>query len=264
MNSAHLTDGLVADVLKRVREQEPDAIAVLLRGSHARGVADVHSDLDVTAITTEEPRALYRTWFADRSSLAPLHVSVGSSSVERWLERGREPAKWALGLAATEEARYLWHTGDAITRLGDPPSRYHPLATPELEDFVEAAVKAARGRATGDPVRLRVSARLAAELTPRLLLSLNAPVVARDRRDALRLALELANVPNGYRDDLATCLGLTAAGDATVGSAIKRLSISLLAFVREHHPEVDSQPGVADCLLDGTLGRHVERAFGAS
>lgn len=261
MASAFLTDDLVAVLAERAQELEPNAIAVLLRGSHARGLADAHSDLDLTAITRREPRARYRTWFADRPNLPPLHVSVGACTAEQWLERGHEPVKWALRLAAVEESQYLWRTDDAVSLLGEPPSRHHPPDVPELEDFVEASVKAARGRNSGDAVLLRVSARVAAELAPRLLLPLNPVATAHDRRDAIRLALEFNSAPDGYREDLAICLGVTAVDDHGVADAIERLSIRLLAFLREQDPDVDPQPGVADHLRNGTLERHVEHAF---
>ena len=259
-----LSDGLLQDVVALARDAEPAAIAVLLRGSHARGIADAHSDLDLTVITAEESRVPYALWFVDRLGLPALPVSCGARSVESWLQRGREPASWALGLAATEDARYLWHDGCAVDLLGDPPSRHHPADIPELEDFVEAAVKAARGRRTGDPILVRVNARIAAELVPRLLLSLNPGRVARDRRDALRLALAFESVPAGYGDDLANCLGATASDDAVIEAAIERLALGVLAFVREHDPKVDPQLGVTENLVNGALKRHVERAFGES
>jgi hypothetical protein len=108
--TALLPDRLVVEVVERVLADEAKAgvVAVLLRGSHARGTGDAHSDLDVTAVTHGDPAAPYRTWFAERPGLPPLHVSVGARAIERWLEHGRRPAQWALGLPAIEEARYLW------------------------------------------------------------------------------------------------------------------------------------------------------------
>jgi predicted nucleotidyltransferase len=51
-------DQIVERAADRLRELEPDAIAVVVTGSYARGAADEHSDLDVRAITKREPRPL--------------------------------------------------------------------------------------------------------------------------------------------------------------------------------------------------------------
>jgi len=63
-----LPDGILEEAVEHVLSIESAAgpVAVLLRGSHARGAADAHSDLDLTAVTRDDPTAPYRTWFAAR------------------------------------------------------------------------------------------------------------------------------------------------------------------------------------------------------
>ena len=97
----------------------------------------------------------------------------------------------------------------------------------------------------------------AAALAPGLLRTLNAEVVVRDRREALDAALSLRVAPGHVRDDLTVCLGLVGADDAGVAQAALRLAAELLALLRQHAPDVDPQPDIAQYLADGTLERHL-------
>jgi len=76
-----------------------------------------------------------------------------------------------------------------------------------------------------------------------------------DRRDALQAALDLTVAPDGWREHFPTALGLTDAADATVVGATLGLGLRLLAFLREHAPDTDPQPGIRAALADGTLER---------
>jgi hypothetical protein len=64
-------------------------------------------------------------------------------------------------------------------------------------------------------------------------------------------------VPADYASNLLVCLGLTPASAAEVKAALGRLGSKLLAFLREHAPDVDDQPELARYLADGTLERHL-------
>jgi len=246
---------LLVAVVARLLDLEPAAGAVLVTGSYARGTADERSDLDVRAVTTEPPHARYRTWFVERATGRPLHVSAGATPLDDWLATRAAPSEWALGFPVEHDAVYLWATDGMREALGDPPSHRHPAAEAELEDFVEALVKARRAAAASDAVGARWHAHTAASLAPRLLLALNGERVVHDRREALEAALSLPVAPDAYADDLAACLGVRAAGDDEVAAAALRLGRSLLAFVRERDPAVDPQPGVAEALRDGALER---------
>ena len=101
-----LDPDLLARAVAHMRELEPDAVAVVVTGSYAKDTADERSDLDLRALTTEPPRVPYRTWFVDRPGTSPLHVSAGAKTVEDWLADGLEPAAWALGFPARDEATY--------------------------------------------------------------------------------------------------------------------------------------------------------------
>jgi len=248
---------LLVAVVGRLLDLEPTAGAVVVTGSYARGTADERSDLDVRAITTEAPRSRYRTWFTERLAGRPLHVSAGAKSVGDWLAGRAAPNEWALGFPVRCEAVYLWATDGVREALGDPPSHTHPPAAAELEDLVEALVKVRRAAAAGDGVGARWHAHTAGSLAPRLLLGVNEERVVHDRREALEAALTLPVAPDGYADDLAACLGVRAASDEELAAAALGLGRSLLAFLRRRDPGIDSQPGVAEALRDGSFERQL-------
>lgn len=253
---AGLDDALVSRVVERLLTFEPEAVAVLLTGSYAKGTAAVGSDLDLMAITPS-PRVGYRTWFEEQLGDAALHVSAGATTAHAWLTRAERPARWALGFPAINAALYLCADDATRRRLGDDPTPHHPAADPELEDFLEFVLKAKRAASTGDGLGLRWFAQGAAALAPTLLIPLNDQRIVSDRRDALDAALTLALAPPSYAEDLAVCLGLTAASEADVKEAVARLGDELLAFLRERAPDVDEQPEIARYLADGTLERHL-------
>lgn len=97
-----------------------------------------------------------------------------------------------------------------------------------------------------------------------LALGLGAAPLARDRQDAVRMALEVAGAPPGYRDDMTVCLGLRDVGDRAVAVAVERLALRLLAHVRERGPTIDAQPGIAEAIAGGAFERHVAAAFAAA
>lgn len=252
-----LDSGLLQRVLAKLLDLEPVAIAVLVTGSYAKGSAMTDSDLDLTAITRVPAAVRHRTWFEERAHERPLHVSVAAKSVEQWLAGQAEPARWALGFPAVNVALLLWAIAEARDALGEPPSVVHPPASPELEDFIEAAMKVKRAAGASDWLGLRWHAQSAAALVPGLLRELSPERLVRDRREAIQAAVDLPVVPEHYRVDLPVALGLTAADDDQVREAAMRLASEVLAFLRERNPDVDGQPEIARYLTDGTLERHI-------
>ena len=246
----------IAPAVARLRELEPSAIAVLVGGSYARGAADELSDLDLTAIVEHEG-GRYCTWFQDRPERRPLHVSAGVRTARDFLARRDIPAGWWLGLPALEPALYAWSTDQARAMLGADPSIRRPASPPELEDFFEFSMKVKRAAAADDGFGLRVWALGAAELAPRLLLPLNPPVLVSSRREAAEVALSFPTAPDHYSDDLRVCLGLGPADDEAVKGAALRLGLELLAFLREHKPDVDPLPDLIECLVSGALERQL-------
>lgn len=243
-------------VIDQLGTLEPEATAVLLTGSYARGAAALASDLDLVAITPS-PRVGYRAWFAERTAEAPLHVSAAATTADAWLAKATRPARWSLGFPALNVAAYLGTDQPTRTRLGHDPSLRHPAARPELEDFVDFVLKAKRAAVGGDELGMRWFAYAAAALAPTLLIPINDERIVVDRRDALDAALTLTVAPPTHATDLTACLGLTAASGDAVRAAVARLGRELLAFLREQAPDVDDQPDIARYLADGTLERHL-------
>jgi len=250
---------LVERIVRRLRELEPTAVAIVVTGSYARGEADADSDLDVRVVTRRRPSSDYRMWFEPRHDAKPLHVSPEIQSLDDFMVERDEPAKWrwALGFPVLEEMRYVWGEDEARRLIGDPPSIVRPPAPPELEDFVEFVTKVRKAWARSDGVGVRLYAPYAALLAPGLLRPLNDEGVVRDRRDALDKALSQRIAPPHYREDLAVSLGVVQAKDEDVAQATLRLGLELLAFLRERRPDVDPQPDIARYLADGTLERHL-------
>lgn len=251
-----LEQALVERVVDRLLALELETTAVLLTGSYAKGTAAVASDLDLVAITPA-PLVDYRTWFEEQNTDAPLHISVGAETADAWLAEAKSPARWSLGFPAINSATYLWTDAAPTAPLGEDPSQLHPAAGPELEDFLDFVLKAKRSASSADELGLRWFAQGAASLAPTLLIPLNEERIVRDRRDALDAALSLTVSPDTYAADLRICLGLASASGADVKAAVARLGGDLLAFLREHAPDVDQQPEVARYLADGTLERHL-------
>lgn len=250
---------LVRRIVARLLELEPDAVAVLLMGSYAKGTASEASDLDLTAITRATPKVDYRMWFEEDPPRSPLHVSAAAATPKTWQEKRRAPASWSLGFPAINVAHVLWSTPEARGMLGGLLSQSHPAAEPILEDFLEFVLKAKKSARLGDELGLRLFAQVAGSLAPRALLPLNEERIVSDRRDALDAALSLTQAPAGYRHDLTICLGLAAASAEEVRAAVTRLARELLAYLRQRAPDVDTQPDIARFLADGTLERHVGR-----
>lgn len=248
---------LIEEATSRVRDLEPNAVAVLVHGSFARGRVDEGSDLDLRALIEGQPRVRYRMWFQERPSAAPLHISVSAEDLETWLERRTRPDWWTFGFPAGQVVRYAWATEAARRRLGSDPSYVVPAGDPELEDFVEFVGKVRRCAARGDVLGARLFAQGAGLVAPGLIRGPGDNAVVHDRREALDAALSLRHAPEHYRADLSTALGLTDADDAMVVEAALRLGREVLVFLREHRPDVDPQPEIARYLVDGTLERHL-------
>jgi Nucleotidyltransferase domain len=122
-----LDGALVRRVVEQLDTKEPEATAVLLTGSYAKGTAAEASDLDLMAITPS-PRVDYRTWFEEQIGEAPLRVSAGATTAEAWLARATTPARWSFGFPAINAASYLCTDEETRADLGNDPSLRHPVA----------------------------------------------------------------------------------------------------------------------------------------
>ena len=251
-----LPSGLLEHMAATLRQHEPAAVAVIATGSYAAGKATLYSDLDLTVLTAVMPNGHYRTWFEPREPL-PLHISAGAAALESWVAEGATPADWALGFPTYEAAVFLWSTDAARAVLGEPPITCRPAASPELEGFLECATKVRSAVARGDFLGARWHAHDLGSYAPGLLIPLNPERLVADRRDALQAALDLPIAPLMYRQDLLACLGLLPLDDKTLSDAAVRLARAMLAFLREHAPDIDAQPYLSRYLADGSLERRL-------
>jgi len=219
-------------------------------GSYARGDAAPSSDLDLQAVLRGEPRIGYRTWF-----LGDLHVSIGFAAAGPLRDALGRPVDWALGFAVDMPAVWVWSSEEALAALGDPPDFSRPSREPELEDFVEWCAKALRA---DEPLALRVAARGLGEEAPSLLRELNGAPRVRNRFEAVRVARDFGDSPEGWAEDLLVLLGLSPSSDDGVRVAVERVGRGVLVLLRERGSRIgEAQPEVNRYLHDGTLERHL-------
>lgn len=186
----------------------PGAVAVLLKGSHARGEPGPHSDVDFDVLVAAGPREDYLAYLVERDGRL-LHVSAAVRDVDSWLAEESEPQDWALRLPAVESARGIWYADETWRRRLDRTELPRPPGHAELEDLVEDLAKVANARLGGDDLGVRVAAQGVARLLPSVLQYVNPPVRVGTVRAAVTAALELPVHPAGYREDLLACWGLS-------------------------------------------------------
>jgi aminoglycoside 4'-adenylyltransferase len=253
---------LIAHWTDRLREEIPETVAVLLKGSHVRGDAGPYSDVDFDVLVSGPATERYPVWF-DRDAAGRMrHISVGVRDLAGWLTDTGEPEPWAYGLAVREPTRLLWAASPDLRVRLDHPWRSHPPAEPELEDWFESLGKMRNASRRGDEVGLRQAARHLAQYTPGLLRPLNPEVWATSPRSALDLVLAFSTAPPGYRDDMLACLGLTGRATADVLlSSGERLVSGTLALLRQHLDRIVPllADDLADHLQNGTLAQYIHQ-----
>jgi phosphoribosyl-AMP cyclohydrolase len=249
---------------ERLRSEIPQAAAVLLKGSHARGVAGPYSDVDFDVLTDGDERDDYLAFLVAADSGRLVHVSVAVQDVAAWFTAANEPEEWAFVLPAYETTQLLWARDDALRARLDRPAREHPPGEPELEDAVEGFGKVRNALLRDDDLTVRLAAQGLARLCPSLLRPINPDVRPTHRHEALLAALEFPVAPDGYRNDLLLCLGLTGCASTAqdVHDAARRLTLGILALLRAHADRVADElpPDLRGYLMDGTLERYVAQA----
>jgi predicted nucleotidyltransferase len=252
-----LPEDVVTRVVERLRAHEANAIGVLVHGSYALGRARPESDLDLAVLLDGPGRHHYQSWFEELADGSLLYVSANTDlTVERWRAKQEEPEEWSFGFPAAIHFEWLWTASEgARSLLGDPPVERHPASHPEIEDIVETATKVIRAAAAGDEDGVRFWAHSMIRYTAPAFVAVNEPREVRDPREALECLLGLARVPPGWRHDVRACLGLVPHESVVVAETARRLTMNVLAFLREGFPGVDAQPGVSEALAAGTYER---------
>lgn len=253
-------DAFLKSWVETLRAEEPDALAVLVTGSYARGTPEPHSDLDLLVLTRGEPVVAYRARLVEFLDGHLLHVSIGSERWENWLAQETEPADWSWYLPAVEVARVLWCAPEVEERLRRPAIE-RPPGGMELEDFLECAGKVKNAHRRGNELALRLAAQGLAERCPSVLRPLNPIQRPGTRYEALRAALDLPEAPPGYRDDMLLCLGLTGQPNTIddVYAASLRLAQGALVLLRPHAPSLtpELEPDLGAYLADDSLQRYL-------
>lgn len=255
-------DGFVSTWVDRLRGEIPEVAAIILKGSHARDDAEVHSDVNFDVLVKGAVRDEYLVFF-DEINGRLRHVSVAVQDVGDWIAERDEPVSWAYGLPAAETTRLLWTRDDALRTELDDPARLHPPEYPELEDVVEAWGKVRNARRRGDDLAMRLAAQKMARLCPTLLRPLNPEALPSNRREAMRAVLGFPVAPDGYRDDLPRLFGLS--GEAvpmeSLNAAARRLTFATVALLREHAATLEGllEDDLYAYLIDGTLERYIRQ-----
>src|SRR5690554_5457605 len=123
-----------------LRTEYSDAVAVVLKGSHARGQASQWSDIDFDVLVSTANVEEYRTWIQPVDGRL-VHISAAVESLDAWLADASEPSYWSLGLPTVETTRLLWAIDDRHRELLDHPHQTHPPHEMEIEDTMEALGK---------------------------------------------------------------------------------------------------------------------------
>lgn len=259
-----IDEAFIASWVDRLRREVPGAVAVILKGSHAKGTAGPWSDVDFDVLVFDEDILdAYLTWIVNDDTSRMVHISVAVKRVDDWLARFRKVASWSFGFPGRETTRLMWLGRASLRAELDRPSRDHPGGTPELEDFIEELGKARNARMRGDEVALRLAAQEIAQLCPSLLVPLNEPAFPDTRLEAIKSALDLTVIPPAYRGDMLLCLGLSGQA-STVGEVLAagtRLVLGTVALL-EANLEVYAPmlpPNLPQLLADDTLRRYLDQ-----
>ncbi len=259
-----IDEAFITGWVERLRHEIPGAIAIVLKGSHARGNAGPWSDLDFDVLVfNEEIANPYLAWIEDDGDGRLVHVSVAVETLDDWLAGFREVASWSFGFPSSEVTRLLWLGRRSLRAELDRPGRTHPGGEPEPEDFIEELGKARNSRLLDDEIALRLAVQEIAQLCPTLLAPLNESADPQTRPEALKAALDLSIAPVGYRDDMLLCLGLNGQASTAdeVLAAGTRLVMGTLALLEANADMIcpDLAPHWPELLTSGLLRRYLEQ-----
>lgn len=251
---------IIAQWADRLRQEHPDAVAVVLKGSHARGEATQWSDIDFDVLVSTPGTEIYRTWIEPVNGQL-VHISAAVESLAGWLADADEPSEWSLGLPTVETTQLLWAATDELWSQLDRPFKSHPAAEPEVEDTMEALGKIRSALAHGDDVGVYRNANKLATLLPTLLVPLNPPSPVSNSRAAIEAVRTMPNVPASFANDWLVCMGYvdTRTPESTAAIA-ERLFTGVLAMLPAD-PEVVGED-IACLLADGSLLTYLTQSDG--
>lgn len=221
----------IAGFVDRLKTEYQDAVAIVLKGSHARGEAKPWSDIDFDILVSTPNGEGYRTWIepvCDRL----VHISAAVESLDAWIADAAVPSSWSLGFPTVETTKLLWAIDDEHRNLLDHPYQTHPPQEIEIEDTMEALGKMRNALGRGDVIGVYRNANKLATLLPTMLVQINPPKSVSNSREAIEAVLALTNVPEGFAKDWLTCMGYvdTRTPETTLDAAT-RLFTGTLALL---------------------------------
>ncbi|MCO5214971.1 MAG: nucleotidyltransferase domain-containing protein [Thermomicrobiales bacterium] len=248
---------MIEQMVQRFRVEHPDAVAVLLKGSHARGEATPWSDMDFDVLVSAPETEIYRTWLVEVDARL-VHISAAVEGIDGWLADADEPSSWSLGLPTAETTRLLWAATDELWQRLDHPAKMHPAASAEVEDSVEAFGKMVSALGKGDAPGLYSNAYKLATLIPTLLVPINDVPPVESPRQAIDAVLAMTNVPAGFREDWLICMGYVDCRDLeTTCAAAQRMLLGALALIPPDAEIVGED--IARVMVDGSLERYIHQ-----
>lgn len=248
---------LIPLFVENLRAEYQNAVAVMLKGSHARDAAQPWSDIDFDVLVRGEDPEEYRTWLEPWDGRL-VHISAAVESLDAWLVDAEEPSSWSLGFPTVETTRLLWAESDDLRALLDRPYRPHPGHEIEIEDSMEALGKMRNALVKGDVIGVYRNANKLATLVPTMLIPVNPEWRVANSREAIDAVLSLPNVPVGFRDDWLACMGyVDARTPETTLEAATRMFMGALALL-PHDADVIGED-FARMLADGSLQAYLQQ-----
>lgn len=247
----------IAGCVSRLRTEYPDAVAVLLKGSHARGQAKPWSDIDFDVLLRTPNIEEYRTWIEPVGDRL-VHISAAVVSLDAWLADGYEPSSWSLGFPTVETTKLLWAVDDEHRALLDHPHQTHPPHEIEVEDTMEALGKMRNALSRDDHVSVYRNAAKLATLIPTMLVPVNPTTTVSNSREAIDAVLALENVPANFASDWLVCMGYvdSRTPESTLSAATRMFHGALNLLPSD--PEVVGKD-FARLLADGTITAYLSQ-----
>lgn len=238
-------------VAHRLRVEYPATVAIVLKGSHARGQARPWSDIDFDVLVSTAGVEEYRTWIEPVGDRL-VHISAAVESLDAWQADAHAPSSWSLGFPTIETTKLLWAIDDEHRVMLDHPHQTHPAHEVEIEDTMEALGKMRNALSRGDAISVYRNANKLATLIPSMLVPINPPTSVSNSRAAIKAVLELPNVPEGFAADWLICMGYvdSRTPESTLAAAVQMFN-GVLSMLPVDADVIGKD--FARMLADGTL-----------
>jgi phosphoribosyl-AMP cyclohydrolase len=259
------TEEFVDRWVSRLRREVPDAVGIFVGGSYLRGDGGPFSDIDFDIVVPLGPRDEGPTWY-DRWNGRLVRIDAWVRDVDAYLATAEQAQDWAFYLPCTDRLRLCWSADERWRQRLDRPDAVHPAGPPELEHLVGEVSKIANASHRGDELAMRLAAQDLGRSVASLVAPLNPGEPVTSRVGALRRILDFEVVPAGYREDMLTCLGLTAASATQISDAARRLGRGVIDLVHDHEPFLADHLSrhAREVIRDGSLRQYLEPALAKS